>query len=300
MKHAVLSMCLGELWWEFANFAPHIIWKRMVQYKGRNDVDFITMTRPDRFDIYGLYSNIFVPLNVEGDGSNYRSNGFRLDGFPEEKYSLLANYFKDQYVRRYDTIELLFPKITGRLFVNKRQFPSNEMLFSYLPRTENSKIVDEILSSDKKVIVLAPRFRRGFKRNWPHWQDFYDMLYSCEELMSKFSFIICGKNPDYVPDKFNRFLDINNIQLGEYSSLIGLTIEILRSAVLTIGSQSGIPNISLMLGTPVLEWGHQKQLHTINYNLRKTKIKFIEDQKYCTLPKRVLDETLYFLRSETQ
>jgi len=299
-KHAVLSMCLGELWWEFANFAPHIIWKRMIQYKDRSDIEFISMTRPDRFDIYGLYSNIFVPLKIDGDGLRYRANGFRLDGFSEGMYNLLVTYFKEQYTNRYSTIELVYPKISGKTYVNRHQFPLDEMLFSYLPRSENLKIAEESLPEDKKIVVLAPRFRFGFKRNWPFWQEFYDMLYSSKDLMSKFFFVICGKKPDYTPDKYNRFLDINNIQLGEYSSLVGLTIEILRSAILTIGSQSGLPNISLMLGTPVLEWGHERQFHTVDYNLRGTKIKFIDNVKYDLSAKRVLDETLYILKNGIQ
>ena len=297
MKHAVLSMCLGELWWEFANFAPHIFWKRMVQYKDRNDVDFISMTRPDRFDIYGLHSNIFVPLIIDGDGVRYKANGFRLDGFNEENYNLLASYFKDQYIRRYNTIELIFPVVSDKTFVNRHQFPLDKMLFSYLPRSENLKIVEKLLPEDKKIIVLAPRFRLGFKRNWPFWQELYDMIYASPQLMDGAFFVICGKKPDYVPDKHNRFLDTNNIQLGEYSSLIGLTIEILRSAILTVGSQSGIPNISLMLGTPVLEWGHEKQFHTVDYNLRRTKVKFFETYKYDISAERVLDEILHILKN---
>jgi hypothetical protein len=296
-KHAVLTMCLGELWWEFANFAPHVIWKRLVQYKGRDDIDFISMTRPDRFDIYGLYSNIFVPLKIDGDGTKYRSNGFRLDGFSEDRYNLLVTYFKEQYVRRYSTIELVYPIVSHKNYVNRHQFSLRKMLFSYLPRSENLKICEQNLPEDKKIVVLSPRFRLGFKRNWPFWQDFYDMLYSNKKLMSEFFFVICGKSPDYVPDKYNRFLDINNIQLGEYSSLIGLTIEILRSSILTIGSQSGIPNVSLMLGTPVLEWGHERQFHTIDYNLRGTKVKFIVNYKYDLSPEIVLDETMYVLKN---
>lgn len=290
-------MCLGELWWEFANFAPHVIWRRMVQYKDRSDVEFVTMTRPDRFDIYGLYSNIFVPLRIDGDGTTYRANGFRLDGLSEEKYRMLAAYFADQYSRRYSGIELVYPSVSGRSHINRHQFPKDMMMFSYLPRSENKNLVNGYFSIDKKIVVLSSRFRYGFRRNWPYWQEFFDLLFSDSELMERFSFVICGKSPDYVPDKYDRFLDLNKIKLGDYSSLIGLTIETLRKAVLTVGSQSGIPNISLMLGTPVLEWGHEKKFHTIDYNLRGTKVKFIENHKYDILPGIVLKEMKEILRN---
>ena len=301
MKNVVLSMCLGELWWEFANFAPHIIWKRKVQYKNRDDVDFIVMSRPDRFDIYGLYPNIFVPLKIDGDGEKYRANGFRLDGLPEEKYHMLATYFREQYARRYANVEIVYPNVGYKhQHVNRHQFPQDMMLYSYSPRAENKKLVLEYFPKDKKIVVLSPRFRKGFRRNWPFWQEYYDMVYSCKDLMKDFSFVICGKSPDYVPDKYDRFLDLNKIHLGEFSSLIGLTIETIRCAVLTIGSQSGIPNISLLLGTPVLEWGHEKQFHTVDYNLKGTKVKFIENYAYTVVPERIFEETIRILRNGIQ
>ena len=87
--------------------------------------------------------------------------------------------------------------------------------------------------------------------------------------MNDFNFILCGKSGEYIPDKKNRFYDINKIEVNEQSSLVGLLLVALQRAVFTVSSQSAIPNISLLLGTPVLEWGHQKKLHESVYNVSK-------------------------------
>jgi hypothetical protein len=65
-----------------------------------------------------------------------------------------------------------------------------------------------------------------------------------------------------------------------------------------MGSQSAIPNISLLFGIRALEWGHQKHLHTVTYNVRKTKVTFLDDPKYNISPKLVYDEALKLLKGE--
>ena len=169
-------------------------------------------------------------------------------------------------------------------------------MFKYSPRNENKKLIDDKIITDKKIVVLAPRYRKGMKRNWAYWQELYDMIYSNKNLINKYEFVICGKYPDCIPDKYYRFLDINNFPKTKDTSLIGLTIEIMKKAYYTIGSQSGIPNISLLFNVPALEWGHQKRLHTIDYNIHKTKVTFLEDMKYCLKPEIIYKEIIKVLK----
>jgi len=117
-----------------------------------------------------------------------------------------------------------------------------------------------------------------------------------EILMKKYNFVIVGKNPDYIPDNQNRFFDINTIEQNINTSTIGLTIECLKKSVLTIGSQSAIPNISLLFGVHALEWGHQKHLHTVVYNIRRTKVTFLDDHKYQIKPEIIYNEMLKILK----
>jgi hypothetical protein len=128
---------------------------------------------------------------------------------------------------------------------------------------------------------LAPRYRVGFRRNWKRWPEFYDILSRDKHLMNKFNFIICGKKGEYIPDKKDRFLDMNKIKVASgTSSLIGILLVILERACFTFGSQSAIPNLSLLYKTEVLEFGCQKSLHTRTYNIFNTPITFIENKKY--------------------
>jgi hypothetical protein len=50
-------------------------------------------------------------------------------------------------------------------FTNKNQYSQKQMSYIYKPRQENYDLVNEYLPSDKPVVVLAPRYRNGFKRN---------------------------------------------------------------------------------------------------------------------------------------
>jgi hypothetical protein len=286
---AIICYCLGELFWEIGRFAPHIIYKMRKQYRDQN-VSLIAASRLDRMDIYGQLTSVFVPLRISGDGIEYKANCYRLDNYSEIEYHNLGKALKNQFSDRYDIIEVIYPKIDKNNFSNKRQFPQKEQTYKYFPRPENLEMINSYITTDKRLVVLAPRYRQGFRRNWPHWQKFYDILYSNKDLMNNFEFVICGKNPDCVSDEKNRFIDINNFQLNSNVSLIGLTIEILKKSILTIGSQSGIPNISLLFGTEVLEWGHQKHLHTVEYNIFKTKVTFLDDKSYDISPEKVILE----------
>lgn len=288
-ERAILSGAhIPELGWELLRSCPFTLWTKIKKYD--NKVKLIVLTRSDRFDLYGRHADILVPLNIEGDYTKYKPNCFRLDDFPMEQYNNINKVFYDKYSKQYEIIEHIYPKITGKQFLQKDQYPKNQLFTKFKPRFENKKLVDQYISNDKPWIVLSPRYRKGFKRNWNHWETFYDMIYN-SDLYEKYKFIIVGKSLEYIPDKKNRFFDINTIPINKNSSLIGLTISIVYNSILTIGSQSAIPNLSLLLNTEVLEWGNQKTLHTITYNYNKTPITFLEDMKF-NLDSKIVFKTM--------
>lgn len=288
-KIILVGPFLGEFYWEFARFAPYIFWKKMKQYE-EIDVKLAVLTRPDRFDIYGLYSDILCPLEIEGDGDLYIQNSYRLDNYPKEKYDDIIARFRYTFEFNYEVIEMIQPDISKAMFARKDQYKYSEMIFDFKPRPENKEVIKKYID-DKPCIILAPRFRNKMKRNWSYWNELYDLIYN-SEYFKKYNFIICGKYPDYYPDKNNRFLDINKFKYSEIytTSTSGILMEILKKSILTIGSQSAIPNISLLFGVEVLEWGHQKKFHTIDYNINKTKVTFIEDFDYNISSKLIFNE----------
>lgn len=275
---------VGEFYWEAARFAPMLPAMRAREYKNR-DIKYIIFTRKERFDLYGKYADILIPLRIEGDYNPKRPECFRLIGFGKEEVEKLANKFKSKY-KDCNILKHVYPDVAKGRFVNKNQFPRKRMLFRFSPRDENYTVVDQFLPKNgKQNVVLASRFRKGFKRNWGKWPEFYDMLHKDKYLQENFNFIICGKKGEYVADEKNRFLDMTNVPLSVNSSLAGLLLVILERSIFTFGSQSAIPNISLLYGVEVLEFGCQKRYHTITYNVKKTPVTFIESRKYNVDPK---------------
>lgn len=271
---------VGEFYWEAGRFAPMLPAMRTREFKKR-DVKYIVFTRPERFDLYGKYADVLVPMRIENDYVTRMPECFRLIGFGKPMVDELAAKFKNKYKSEYNIIRHIYPDVSKGKFVNKNQFSRGRMLFKFEPRDENYSVVDQFLPKNgKQNVVLAPRQRKGFKRNWGKWPEFYDLLANDNKLMERFNFIICGKKGEYVPDSKNRFLDMTNIALTVNSSLVGLLLVILEKSVYTFGSQSAIPNISLLYGVEVLEFGCQKNLHTRTYNVKNTPITFIENRKY--------------------
>ena len=296
-KHAVLlGPFVGELYWEggrFAQMLPNMISK---QYKNRDDIEYIVLTRKERFDLYGKFADILVPLRIPGDYKSLSPNCFRLNGLKGGQYHDIANKFKKKYQQRYKILKHIYPDVSKGQYVNKNQYRRNELKYVYAPRKENYKLVDAYLPDQKPIIVLGSRFRKGFKRNWKGWQKFYDLLWKRKDLLRDFTFIICGKEGEYKGDLYDRFYDMNKIQVTENSSLIGILLVILERAFFTFGSQSAIPNFSLLYGVDVLEFGCQKSLHTRTYNVKNTPITFIDDRKYASDPAVMLGKLEKLIR----
>jgi len=287
-KAILLGPFVGELGWEVLRFSPLIPYYYKKYHK--QNVKFIILTRDDRFDLYGQYADILVPLRIKGDGIKFKADCFRMIGFPVDDYKMLAKRFNKQYRNRFEIISHFYPTIDQKKYAQKYQFPRQHLKYKWKPRIENKTAIDHHVHNDKNCVVLAPRFRNGLRRNWPYWNDLYNMIYKDDHLTKKYNFIICGKKPDYVPDKKNRFCDINNISLTDDMSLIGLTIESINKSILTVGSQSGIPNMSMMMGVESLMWGHQRKLHSEVYNTKKTNVHFLDDMKYKLEPLRVFEK----------
>jgi len=289
-KAILVGPIVSEMFWEFFRVVPRVVHSKIKEYRDP-DIKYIVFTRLDRFDMYGKIADIFVPLNIEGDGTKYISECYRLMNLPYEHYQGLVKSFYDQYSKKYNIIEHIIPDVRDKKnYLNKNYYSSNMMRYQYFPREKNKELVDEYLKNNTKPIVtIAPRYRYKMKRNWPYWQDFYDLLLK-SKLINDFNFIICGKIPDYVADSNLKIHDINDIKIDNESSLIGLTMEVLKRSVLTIGSQSAIPNISLILGTEVLEWGDQRKYHTMTYNIFKTKVTYLDDSTFSIKPEVVISK----------
>ncbi len=286
-KAILIGPFVGELYWEAARFAPLLSYMVNKKDKKKN-ITYVVLTREDRFDLYGNHADILVPLKIDGDYSKRMPNCFRLNGFKQVQYIEMVAKFNKKYSKRFKVVSHIYPKVDKRNFLNKNQFARHKMKFKYAPRIDNYNLVDSYLPKNKPTIIIASRFRKGFKRNWNGWEKFYDLLAKNKGLMDRYNFIICGKEGEYVPDLKNRFYDMNKISLTPSSSLVGLLLVILERAFFTVGSQSAIPNMSLIYKVEVLEFGCQKTYHTKTYNMFNTPITFIENRKYNIQPEALL------------
>ena len=284
---------VGEIGWELLRFAPYVIHKKVKHYK--NNVKLVVCTRKDRFDLYGEYADELIPLDIEGDYTKLKCDCFRLIGYDITKYDKLVMSFRNKYD---GVLEHIFPKLHKKMFAKKDQFNWNEMIHDFKPRPNNKILIDNLLPK-KDSIILSPRYRKGFKRNWPYWEKLYDLIEK-DSILKNYCIIICGKTPEYLPDPKNRFIDINSIEQTEGTSLVGLTIEAMKRSRLTVGTQSGLPNLSNLLGTHTLQWGHEYNQHKTTYNVKKTKCKFIRDQKYNVNPERILNEMRIILSGKKE
>ncbi len=293
-EKAILATHVGEMGWEILRFAPHVLWHKLVKHKGK--VKLIVQTRKERFDLYGQHADILVPLEVKGDYSTLHGDCFKLTGMTDEDYIKKVNSLKRKYSTKYNIVDNIYPIIKGRRYTEKNQFRKNEMNYNFSPRFDNKKLIYDNIPNDKPLISIAPRFRKfGRKRNWPHWQKFYDLLE--QKFNDDYYFILCGKYPEYVPDKKERFFDVNKMidPTIKDLSLIGITLEAVKRSIVCVGSQSGIPNLSNLVGTPTIQWGHEEKAHSKTYNVKNTKTVFILDQKFNTEPKKIIRELTNFL-----
>ncbi len=296
-EKVILATTISEFGWDVLRAIPHILWKKRVKYK--NKLKLIIQIRPDRYDLCGEDAFDFYPLQIKGDYITKKGDCFKITGFNNIQYLKLIENFENKYKDEYNIIEHIYPKIQGKLYAKKDQFNWNEMIHDFKPRSRNKELIDNYITTKKPIVILAPRFRKGFKRNWPHWEELYDLIEK-DEVLNQFYFIICGKKPEYKPDPKNRFFDINSIALDSQSSLVGLTIEAMRKSRLTVGTQSGLPNLSNLLKTHTLQWGHQVHQHANSYNIKKTKCKFIKDVRYSINPKRIINEMRIILTGKKE
>jgi hypothetical protein len=283
-KAILIGPVVSEFFWELFRIAPMLPYFRKKKHK-KDKIKYIILTREERFDLYGRLSDILVPLQIPNDYKTMWPNCHRLMGLSGAEYHKIAKIFKKKYSQKYEIIDHIYPDITKAYYCNKNQYSRTKMIYEWFPRQRNIELVNEYLPTDKPLVIISPRYRGDLKRNWPHWETFFNMVADDTYLMKNFNFILCGKEGEYISDKQKRFWDLNDITLDTNSSLAGLLLATISKSFFTVGSQSAIPNISLLYGVEALEFGNQKALHTIAYNVKKTPVTFLVDPKFKLTPK---------------
>lgn len=205
---------VGELYWECYRFAPYAIHLKKKNPKTK----MIVFTRPSRFDLYGKYTNIFVPLVLKNE-SEYKQKFFKLDGFENGSYSSLIRFFRKKYVDKFNIKDHFFPDLDSWRYKVKWQFPRSLMDYDFKPRSENEEIL-------------------------------YDYVFdSTNYVVSEFDNAVTNYETFFVSE----FKEYCNEKLSVKSSVVGCLILLLKNAKFVIGNlRSFTSKLALLLKTPVI------------------------------------------------
>jgi hypothetical protein len=205
---------IGELYWEVFRFAPYAI-----HLKKRNqNCKLIVFTRPSRFDLYGKYADIFVPLILKKENP-YEQRCFNLIDFNPSYYGSLIRFFRKKYKNRFEIKGHFFPDIDGWRYKVKWQFPRGLMDYDFRPRTENEEIVSNYILDSSSYII------------------------------SEFGDDVPGHGTVFITD----FKDFCNERITNRSSFVGCLILLIRGSNFVIGNLGSFTSkLSLLLETPVV------------------------------------------------
>lgn len=272
---------IGELGWEIMRFSGII---RNIK-KHYPEKHIVVGSRLDRYDLYHKYIDDFIPIIIPHE-DKYLANCYRLQGQPKDEYNDIIEAIREKYPNHYVFNPTIFS-------CQRNVFRFSDMDFNFTPRKENSQYINKFMKSDKPCIVISSRHREDIPvRNWGsgRWSELFKLI----EKNDKFLVFMVGKYPTYIRPhpSYQNFICVENL-CDEYTSIIGLTIEAIRSSVLTIASQTAAPLLSQLLGTPTLVWGHEKKRHSLEENLKNTPCLFIEDKTYSLSPQKIFDYILY-------
>jgi len=275
----VFGPFVGELGWEIQRWAGYVRW-----FKQQNpEKKVYIVTRKGREDLYeGSVDGISSVIFNEDYTQALRPNMYRLDGLQQVYYDSIISDIRGWFPNAF----LVRPPNSNR----RDFFPLNEMDFEFTPRENNYKIITYILNehTTRIPVVIAPRHRLDLgktnrPRNWivAYWHSLYETINNTEGYVV----FIAGKNPSYVRPQnksLSAFYVLEDlVQDVPDVSLIGLTIEAIKSSIVTIGQQSSIPVLSNLLGTPTIMWGDEKKRHRDIENPRNTQCTFFKEPSAC-------------------
>jgi len=138
---------LGELSWEFYRFAPYAIYLK----KHNPKVQMIVLTRKERFDLYGIYADIIIPLRIKNEGV-FSQRKFGLAAYPTEYYDTIKKYFYEKYKKRFDIIDHFCPLTNSWRREIKWQFPRDKMSYDFQGKEIICDLVNEIVRDDDIII----------------------------------------------------------------------------------------------------------------------------------------------------
>jgi len=138
---------VGELSWEYYRFAPYAINIK----KEHPDIPLVVFTRPERFDLYGEYADILVPLRIPNDAV-LEKDCFKIDSLMTKDYNRIARVFASKYKRRFQIIKHVYPDVSLWRYKLKWQFPRRLMDYDFKAREKNRHIAKRLIKRNNFII----------------------------------------------------------------------------------------------------------------------------------------------------
>ena len=226
---------IGELTWELLRFAPYIIHLK----KNMPETILVVFTRPFRFDLYGQYADILVPLKLPFDNEE-KQHCFTFRDLSYKNYDNLVSALSNKYKNKYNIIRHIYPHIKYFYSKVKWQFPRGEMDYDFRPRMENVRIIDNYVNTDSVVFVNF---------------NFSEGINLVSHLESKNCFPVFA----------NMFSETILLEKKLGCSFLGCLIELLKRCKFVITKfNSYVANLSLLVGTPVISIGETPSKDSIS------------------------------------
>jgi len=223
---------IGELSWEFFQFAPLAIYLKKLQ----PTASIIVLTRQERFDLYGKYADILVPLKLKLIEKYHTENCFKINNYSQRDYEIIAEYFLNKYKKRYDIFNHYYPD-TGWRYNVRWQFSNSMMDYDFKPRDENIILVDLIVKDLDNLVYFDGLEKQYLPR--------YNIIDS-----KSFKF------------------QVENL-LTNKTSYLGCLILLLRRCKFVVGNiDNDISKLAILLKVPLINLGEHSQdkINIINPN----------------------------------
>ncbi len=256
----IVSMFCGEIGWFLGKWSAHLRYLKHHIYK---DKKFILFTELDYHPIVEDFVTYTIELPkwfyktpLERDCYEAPPIGSSPGSLtPPHIYEKLIKYMREFY--NYKKAIEVWPPRGCNPFV------------SFVPQVFR-KLKKPKIESERPIICVYPRKRdRSPQRNVPEfvWKEVVD------ELAKDFKVILCG-TPE--GSALSRYSGKNVYNLIDYhkEDKMDKIISGFSSAILSVGSQSGLTYISLQADCPSYIIGHEKQRHAVDENRFDTPVSF--------------------------
>jgi hypothetical protein len=221
---------IGELSWEFYHFAPLAIYLKKI----RPNVSIIVLTREERFDLYGKYADILVPLRLKLVDNYNKENCFKINNYSEKNYQTIAEFFFNKYREKFDIFEHFYPDIEWR-YNFKWQYSNSMMNYDFAPRDENKALINSVLKNLDNIVYF-----NGIEKQYLSGYNLVD---------------------DTLKFHIEKLLNNNK------TSYLGCIIELLKRCKFVVGKISNdISKLALLLKIPLinLEIVNQDKIRLLN------------------------------------